>query len=115
MVRAGMSSTRSSWAVSPKPTTATKSRGNFERINWVRASTIFLAGTRFERMARLEGLGALLAVPAARHARLAVRPERRRVAQLGEQVAQGALGDLTHALGTEREAVTLALDEAALA
>ena len=46
-----MSSILSSRAVSPKPTTATKSRGKFERMSKVRARTIFLAGTRLLRMA----------------------------------------------------------------
>ena len=65
-----------------------------------------------ERFARLPGLGRLLAVAPARHARHAVRPERRRIAQLGEEVTQGLLTDLANALGRQVELAALAVDEA---
>ena len=64
-----------------------------------------------DRLAGRPGPRRLLAVAAARQARLAVRAERRRVAQLGEQVAQRAEPDLAHALGAQREATARAVHE----
>ena len=64
-----------------------------------------------EGLARFPGLGGLLAVPAARDRRLAVRPERRRVVELGEEVLQGLLADPADPLGRQGEAATFAVDE----
>src|SRR5665213_1921093 len=65
-----------------------------------------------ERLTGLPGFGRLLAVSPTRHARDTVHAECRRIAQLGEEIAQGLLADLANSLGREVELTTLAIDEA---
>ncbi len=64
-----------------------------------------------ERFAGLPRFRGLLAVAPARDARHPVHAERRRVAQLREEVAQGLLADLAHALGRQVQLTALTIDE----
>ena len=70
-----------------------------------------LGDVQSERLARLPRLGGLFTVATTRHRGFAVAAQRRRIAELGEEVLQGLLTDLANALGAQGEPAALAVHE----